>query len=206
MNAFSFSFPVQFSPHWFSFSLRTLANETLREITLNIYFWDDCSRRLDDKHHYVMYINPPSGCTTHTCAYCKYLWSNSHKFKTNGRTIHSFTVTTFDHLKPTCISSYLYPSIRVYSFPSFIYIYTYTREAHSIYIYISSLVRVFSSYAHGGGAEKIHSSFLTPTFVFISAIIFQLYPSFVLAECRQFAFETGVLKCNAAVSTAQVEK
>ena len=39
MNAFSFSFPVQFSPHWFSFPLRTSANETLREITLNIYFW-----------------------------------------------------------------------------------------------------------------------------------------------------------------------
>ena len=68
MNSFSFSFPFQFSSHRFSFPLRTLANETLREITLNIYFWDDCSRRLGDKHHYVMYINPPSGYS-HTFAH-----------------------------------------------------------------------------------------------------------------------------------------
>lgn len=38
--------------------------ETLREITLNIYFRDDCSRRYDDKHHYVMYIKRTSARTT----------------------------------------------------------------------------------------------------------------------------------------------
>lgn len=174
MNAFSFSFPVQFSPHWFSFSLRTLANETLREITLNIYFWDDCSRRLDDKHHYVMYINPPSGCTTHTCAYCKYLWSNSHKFKTNGRTIHSFTVTTFDHLKPTCISSYLYPSIRVYSFPSFLYIHI--RERHTVYIYIFHLSCAFSLHMHTEGVLKKSTphSWLPHSFSFL-----RLYSNYI---------------------------
>lgn len=103
---FRFPFPVQFSPHWFSFPLRTSANETLREITLNIYFWDDCSRRLDDKHHYVMYINPPSGYTrTHLRSIVNtYIKQLTHKFKTtNSLSLFSFTVTTFDHLKSISI-------------------------------------------------------------------------------------------------------